>query len=347
MKKSLITATVLSAIAATAAAQSSVTLFGILDVGARAVKNGDGSTVKSLTRDGLSGSRLGFRGEEDLGGGLKAGFWLEGGVSVDVGTVGSVAGAPAANGATSGAKFFERRSTVSLYGPFGEIRLGRDYTPTFSNLPTFDIYGAIGVGSIGNIMGQGAVTGSVVLGSGAGTLARADNSIAYFLPPNIGGFYGTVMAAAGEGTNTTNGNNRYIGGRVGWTGGPVNVAGAYGRTRIPGNSDYRVWNLGASYSLPVVKLTAFYQRADYEPSGLPSRSHKTWAVGANVPIGVSEIRATYGRADVSGGRPGIDFGLRNEDDARQYAIGYIYNLSKRTALYADIGRVQNRGLSQS
>ena len=160
-----------------------------------------------------------------------------------------------------------------------------------------------------------------------------------------------IMAAAGEGTNATNGNNRYVGGRVGWAGGPVNVAGAYSRTRIPGNDDFRLWNIGASYALPFVKLSALYHRADYRPSGLDNRSIKAWAVGANVPLGQGEIRATYQRSDMSGGRDtGViatsDIGLRNQDDARQYAIGYIYNLSKRTAVYADVGRLQNRGLSQ-
>ncbi len=165
----------------------------------------------------------------------------------------------------------------------------------------------------------------------------------YHLPAAIGGVYGSVMAAAGEGTNTANGNNRYVGGRIGWQGGPLNVAGAYARTRIPGNDDFRVWNVGASFKLPVIKVSALYHRADYEPTGLANRSLKVWAVGVNVPIGQSEVRATYGRADMGGGTL---VGLRNEDDARQYAVGYVYNLSKRTALYADAGRIQNKGLSQ-
>ena len=342
MKKSLIALAALGAFAGAASAQSSVTLFGIVDTGVRAVKNGDGSTVKSLTNDGLATSRIGFRGEEDLGAGLKAGFWLEAGLGLDTG-----AGGNGASGVTA-AKFFGRRSTVSLLGPFGEFRAGRDYVPTFSNLSAFDIYGAVGVGNILNLVNAaGLTTGAVgftgALGSGAGTIVRADNSIAYFLPRNIGGVYGSVMAAAGEGTNTTNGNNRYVGGRIGWAGGPVNVAAAYGRTRIPGNDDFRVWNVGAAYTLPVVKLTAMYHRADYEPAGLANRSLKVWAVGVNVPLGLSEIRATYGRADMGGGTL---VGLRNEDDARQVAIGYVYNLSKRTAVYADLGRIQNKGLSQ-
>jgi predicted porin len=153
MKKFFIPLAALGAFAGAASAQSSVTLFGIVDVGARAVKNGDGSTVKSLTSNGLATSRLGFRAVEDLGDGLKAGFWLESEVASDTGTAGSSAGTFANSTATSNAKFFNRRATVGLTGPFGEVRLGRDYTPTYSNLAAFDSYGAVGVGSIKNVIG--------------------------------------------------------------------------------------------------------------------------------------------------------------------------------------------------
>ena len=333
MQKSLIVLAALGAFAGAASAQSSVTLFGVLDVNARAVKNGDGGYLKSLTPNGLASSRLGFRGEEDLGGGLKASFWLEADVSVDTGTANAT-------------KFFGRRSTVSLVGPFGEVRAGRDYTPVFVNLATFDAYGATGgaLGSVLNLLATAPSAGAVgaigALGSGAGTIVRADNAVSYFLPGNLGGFYGQIMGAAGEGTAATNGNNRYVGGRIGYAAGPINVGGAYSTTRNPGNGDLRVYDIGASFALPVVKVSAQYYRGDYEPSGLANRTQKLWTVGLNVPIGQSEIRATYQRSDIGGG---AIVGLRNEDDARLYAIGYVYNLSKRTALYADAARLQNRG----
>ena len=114
MKKSLLALAALTAFAGVASAQSSVTLFGIVDLSARGVDNGIG-TRSTINQDGNSSSRLGFRGVEDLGGGLKAGFWIEGALSADTGN---------ATGQT-----WQRRSTVSLMGGFGEIRLGRDYTP--------------------------------------------------------------------------------------------------------------------------------------------------------------------------------------------------------------------------
>ena len=132
MKKSLLALAALTAFAGVASAQSSVTLFGIVDLSARGVDNGIG-TRSTINQDGNSSSRLGFRGVEDLGGGLKAGFWIEGALSADTGN---------ATGQT-----WQRRSTVSLMGGFGEIRLGRDYTPTFWNHTVFDPFGTNGVGS--------------------------------------------------------------------------------------------------------------------------------------------------------------------------------------------------------
>ena len=346
MKKSLIALALTGALCGGASAQSSVAIFGVVDLGVRAVKNGDGTTVKSLFDGGLNASRLGFRGEEDLGGGLKAGFWLELPIFADTGAGGTPAGAPAADGATIGAKFFQRRSTVSLgSATLGEIRLGRDFDPSFLNLGEFDAYGTTGFGGNGNLIGGGSLAAAGILGSAVGTIARVDNSIAYYLPTKLGGVYGSVMAAAGEGTNTSNGNNRYVGGRVGWAGGPFSVAVATGSTRVPGNDNFRVWNAGASYRASIATVMAFYHQAAYTPSGLAARTQKLWGLGAKVPLGIGELRATYQRSDMSGGGPTV-LGLRDQDDARQYAIGYVYNLSKRTALHTDVGLIQNSGLSR-
>src|SRR4051794_28128398 len=115
--KKIATLAVFAAVSASASAQSNVTLFGVLDVNARYVKNDD-LKLKSLAGNGLNTSRLGVRGTEDLGDGLKAGFWLETGLNVDTGTQ------------SDSTRFWNRRATVSLLGNFGEVRLGRDFTPT-------------------------------------------------------------------------------------------------------------------------------------------------------------------------------------------------------------------------
>jgi len=196
MKKSLIALAVLAA-AGSASAQSSVTLFGIVDA---TLMWGRGTVADrfSLTNSGYNSSRLGFRGVEDLGGGMRASFWLEAGVTNDDGrgaatntnnqaTGGAVAGIGGGQGLT-----FNRRSTVSLSGNWGEIRLGRDYVPQFWNQTVFDPFGTNGVGS------SQVLAGMLTLANAGSNGVRASNSMGYFLPGNLGGFYGQVQYYVGE-----------------------------------------------------------------------------------------------------------------------------------------------------
>ena len=120
-----------------------------------------------MTNSGYNSSRLGFRGTEDLGGGMAASFWLEGQIDTDSG-----------NGRSGGALDFQRRSTVSLSGrSWGELRIGRDYTPQFWNLTVFDPFGTNGVGTTQTL-------NSIITGP---TAVRASNSIGYLLPAKLGG----------------------------------------------------------------------------------------------------------------------------------------------------------------
>jgi len=324
MKKSLLALAVLGAFAGVASAQSSVTLFGIVDLNVGEVKNENGVTgastkIKRMGTDGINSSRLGFRGVEDLGGGLKAGFWLEAAMSNDIGQVGSNFTTGGNAGST---KFFNRRSTVSLLGNFGEVRLGRDYNPSFWNTTVFDPFGTNGVGSFLNVIST--------LGSGASTLVRSDNSIGYFLPSGIGGVYGQAQVAAGEaGANGTLPNNKYAGGRIGYAAGPIDVAVAYGQTTIdPTGAKFKLANIGGSYDLGVVKLMAQYVDAKFEPL-----KGKTYLLGVVVPLGQGEFHAAYDHTKVTG--------AVGEPTGKQYALGYVYNLSKRTALYGTFSRVKN------
>ncbi len=257
MKKSLLALAVLGAYAGVASAQSSVTLFGTVDMAGTYVKNdtpagGDGNRW-ALTTNGINSSQLGFRGIEDLGGGLKAGFYL-------------LADLAAADTGNAAAKFWGRRSTVSLYTNAGELRLGRDYTPTFWNLTIFDAFGTNGVGS--SLNPRQLYEGT-----------RSDNSIGYFLPGNIGGFYGQVMAAAPEGGTTADRAGRYLGGRIGFAAGPFDVAGSYGEVdnvtaftagttgsgpviAVTGSPKLKVWNIGGAWNFGFAKLMGYYDRTD-------------------------------------------------------------------------------------
>lgn len=314
MKKTLFVLTATLLAAAAASAQSSVTLFGVVDAAARQVKNGSAGSQKQLASGGNATSRFGLRGVEDLGGGLRAGFWLESGISVDSGT--------------TDAKFWGRRSTVSLMGGFGEVRLGRDYLPTFWNTAA-DPFGLVGVGSVGSAITYG--TGSN-LGSSATTVLRADNTIHYFLPAGFGGLYGQATVAAGEGVN----GNKYKGARLGYAAGPVNAAVAYGITQTGSTPDFKQINAMFEFNFGFAKLHTLYDVRKWNP-----REEKVMMVGATVPVGLGALRFSYARADRSGGAAGSGFG--NADDATLMAAGYVYNLSKRTDIYTTYGRISNKG----
>jgi predicted porin len=312
MKKSLLALAALTAFAGAASAQSSVTLFGIVDVNARRVDNGAVGTLKTLSTDGNASSRLGFRGIEDLGGGLRAGFWLEGAFGADTGCGGPSVGASACAAAT-----WQRRATVSLLGRFGEIRMGRDYTPTFLNVLVYEPWGYVGVATLANARNS--------IGSQATTAVRANNTISYILPA-MGGLYGTFQVAAGEGAT----GNKYIGARLGYAAGPVNVSGAFGKTYKTGTmiDDLKQISIGASYNLGFMNLMAGYEKQDY------SKSYQKMANAAiTVPFGASTIKVSYAKFGSSS----------NLWRATQIGLGYQYDLSKRTAFYANFGRTANEG----
>ena len=345
MKKSLVALAAL-ALAGIASAQSSVTLFGVLDAGVSYNETksnlANGTSVKrsqwTQSTSGYNSSRLGFRGTEDLGGGLAASFWLEAGLGNDTGAAGG-----------GGTQLFNRRSTVSLSGAFGEVRIGRDYTPTFWNDTTFDPFGTNGVGSnviFGAHLAPTATPASPTSPYADGNYVRASNTVGYFLPSNLGGFYGQVQYGLAEQVKTTGTNvstaGRYVGGRFGYANGPLDVALAYGESTtndlIVSNNKVKTANLGASYDFGMVK--AFTEFSQFKlASGIATTivdnsKVNGLLIGATAPIGAGLIRASFSTARVS--LPGAD------PRADKFALGYVHNLSKRTALYATYAHVNNK-----
>jgi predicted porin len=330
--------------AATAAggalAQSSVTLFGVVDASVAYTRgSGEGSAHKTqLGNSGNMFSRLGFRGTEDLGGGYSASFWLEMGLQNDSGTgFASNSNNQASGNGTPGGMSFNRRSTVSLAGPFGEVRVGRDYVPAFWNTAIFDPFGT------GGGIGANQIYFSGLGGLVAPTGTRASNSIGYFLPANLGGFYGQLMYAMGENNSTAvlpgtlvsaEKDGEHTGARIGYQSGGLNVALATGRTRYA-SGDLRVTNLGAAYtlgpSLMNLKLTSELYK---ESKG--AADARGALVGFQLPVGAGEIKASYARYRLA------PAGALAKPTSSKLAIGYVHNLSKRTALYATVARISNR-----
>ena len=320
MKKSLVALAAL-AFVGIASAQSSVTLFGVVDATV-AFGNGSIANRTQLTNSGYNSSRLGFRGTEDLGGGLNASFWLEAGVNNDNGsgvntnTNNQVTGATGGGGLT-----FNRRSTVSLAGAFGEVRLGRDYTPQFWNQTVFDPFGTNGVGT----------TQTLNSGLGGTTAVRASNSIGYFLPA-MGGIYGQAQLYMGENLKNGAATERDGNGaamRVGYAAGPINAAFAYSETKFAAGN-IKSTNVGASYDLGVAKLAGLYTRDNNSITA----DGKGYLLGVNAPMGAGEIRAAYSTYKIDSA---------NDPKTNKLALGYVHNMSKRTALYTTVARVSNRG----
>ncbi|QSI33281.1 porin [Variovorax sp. RKNM96] len=346
-----------------ATAQSSVTLFGVVDAAISGFINKStdraGRTVTvsrhDLRNSGYNTSRLGFRGTEDLGGGWSAGFWLEAPITND-------------DGAT-GIANFSRRSTVSLSGDFGEVRLGRDHTPTYWNNSVFDPMGQVGVGA--NLLNS---VGSISPGrdfKASTNYPRASNSIGYFLPPTLGGWYGQLMYSFHENTKYDPGSatppglnaagapntgavataraGRYVGGRFGYASGPLDVAAAYaqdttGDSYYAGTTDVtKTANVGASYDFGVLKLFGELARErrvrDYAvTSGAsPGIDLDGYLVGFTVPVGPGLIRAAYSQVRYDLHTPALP-----NPKASKVALGYVHNLSKRTALYATVARISNK-----
>ena len=318
-------------------AQSSVTLWGVVDAG---ITQGTSGTNKrtTMSSSNISSSQLGFRGTEDLGGGMAAHFWLEAGLGNDNGSGGATntnnqaTGNTVAGNGTQGLTF-GRRSTVSLTGAMGEIRLGRDYSPQFWNLTVYDPFGTNGIGTNRAMLGGAGL----VPGGTSGTLVRASNSINWLW--NHGknatyaaggtGFHASVQKYYGENVSTTPDDGSGNGIRVGYNQGPVSVAYANSSTKFA-TGNVKTSNLGGSYDLGVAKLIA--QTVTDKVGATLEGKGQLMAVTAPIGAGTFKLASSQYETNAVG-----------NPTTKQMAVGYVYDLSKRTAVYGTYARVSNSG----
>jgi predicted porin len=330
---------------ATAAhAQSSVTVYGIVDQAVRYVNDQGVGHLKTLSSNGLRTSRFGLRGVEDLGDGLSAGFKLEAVMFPDTGTAGS---------ASQAGQLWSRDAYVEIgHANYGTVRLGYDINPAYvtwyENDPWFNI-GIAGTGSLYDTTQNGPLRAAF------GAISKLDTTVTYtrnmvqYFSPNIGGFFAVAAAAAGEGGTTATGAAKQVSVRLGYTGNAFQAAVARARTdaQPAGGTVNRFTDSVAttSYDFGVAKLAATWR----EFKALTSKETH-YFVAAIVPFGVSRVQATYGRVNMSGTvttnlAPGTVAGSIDANDASMWAVGYIYNLSRRTSLYTNAVRIDNRGKS--
>jgi len=315
MKKSLLALAVLTAVSGAAFAQSSVTLYGKVDLGL--VMDSGNSAGKSIRLDSgvTGGSRIGFKGVEDLGGGMKAAFQLETGYCADSAAGASSNGATVPNFCTGSNAFMGRQAHGDLTGAFGALSAGRQYSIGFNNLSTIDPFGTGFAGQINNIVDPSGI--------------RLNNSVTY-ATPNMGGFVGSAEIAFGEQTGNWQA-NRETGAGLTYASGPAYLGFSfYDVGNAAGNGASRKnYTFGGTYDFGVVKLHGLVQKS----TGPSTLDVLDIMGGATVPIAGGNLMASY-----------IHHNDRTskDSDAQQFGIGYIYPLSKRTSIYTAFAKIQNR-----
>jgi predicted porin len=306
MKKSLLALAVLASIAGVASAQSSVTIYGLVDAGVTHERGGSAGNVTKLSTGVQSGNRLGFKGTEDLGGGLKANFQFENGFNLDEGTQ------------RQGA-LFGRQAWVGLSGAFGAVNLGRQYNPLFASLDTIDPFGTGLSGATTNLMNPG--------------LVRVNNAVSYS-SPTVSGFGATVLYGAGE---NASGNkvNAKAGAALNYANGPAVVTLAWDKVNADptaaGSQASELVLLGGTWDFGRVKAHAGYETEEF--NGGATGKYRDIMIGVSVPVGAGNIMASY--IDKNDRRTASNKG------GKQIALGYTHSLSKRTNLYSSVARIEN------
>ncbi|WP_308923002.1 porin [Janthinobacterium sp. J1-1] len=302
MKKVLFTLMALGA-SCTALAQSSVTIYGVADAGLVVDKDATGNRLTRVASGVASGSRIGFKGKEDLGNGLSALFVLESGFNIDTGTSGQ------------GGLLFGRQAYVGLSGTGGTVTLGRQYSPYYLALRDVADPFVIGLaGTASNIMATGNI--------------RVDN-MAQYSTPTWNKLSADVAYGFGE-VADDNAKNRSLGGAVHYIDGPLNLTVTHHRKEnVAGTDQTRNSLLAMRYDFGVAQANLGYA----DNRALASVKSNDVLLGVSVPFGPTKVVASYIRHN--------DKSNLNRD-AQQWAIGAYYALSKRSDLYTGYGHISNK-----
>ncbi len=348
MKTTNLILAMFGSVAGAACAQTStVNIYGIIDAGVSRMDGGR-STLTFLplaligrpstwTLDSSTSSRLGFRGSEDLGGGLKANFQIEHRLTPDTG------GIEPRDGALT-TIFWNGPTWVGLSSGFGEVRLGRQFVP------------AAQIGSSSDPWAYDYnVGGSSGFTRGGNALTMAKNAVGY-RTPTMAGFTAEIMVAAGEGgaaaANAPAGRvGRNEGASVQYRAGPLWVGLGFNNSRQEGTPvKNRYTNLGIAYDLGFVRPIASYSVGNNNVTGNPET--RTYLIGATAPLGQGSLRAVVARYDAAVGQnfnaanPSLP-ALTGGQDTTKFGLGYQYFLSKRTSVHADIGSATTEGVSRT
>lgn len=319
MKKSLIAMAVLAASGA-AMAQSSVTLYGILDTYLASVKTetaaatGLGNTSLSqtvLNSSAVNGSRWGMKGSEDLGGGLKADFDLQQGIALDTGA-----------GTNAVANAFARQSWVGFSGGFGAVRLGRTTTP----------YDDVN-GSADAAFDAALAPANFGVFKSTGYSARQDNMF-YYQAPNMGGFSGALSYALGENQTATTSATSTTSMNLTYAGGPFAAQFAYQVQDVvnatPASADASFTRLGATYKFGAATGKLSYGKAANMASANGADATE-WQMGVDYSVSPAlTLSGSYAKSD--------DNATAGSGARKGFAMAFAYTLSKRTFMYGGYGQ---------
>jgi len=292
-------------------AQSTATVYGVMDLGFVRESGGpNGASANKLTSGVSSGSRLGFKGTEDMGGGLSAFYTLEMGQLADTG------------GLAQGGLAFGRLAVVGLQSSnFGSVTLGRQYTPVAIVQTETDPF----------VTGLAGDSANLISAGGAGGNNRMDNTVRYAYT-HSSGFTADLVYGFGEVENDASLKRQY-GGAFGYVLGPAYVKIGYHNVNdakgVPGWLTF----VGAKYDFGFA--TAYFNYVVNKGSavfGIVNADSRDVMVGVTVPYGQGRFIASYIRKD---DRTPQNF------DANQIAFGYLYFISKRTNFYTSIARIDN------
>lgn len=321
--------------AGVAGAQSStVTLYGLVDAGLE-VSNSGAGTTKRMIAGGSAGSRLGFMGSEDLGGGLAANFKLEMGFAPDVGTL------------SQGGRAFGREASVGLSSKtFGSFSMGRIPMPYYLALNGIDAFSWVGSGGMLSLTQSGTASRQLLP---LAVTARADNSIAY-VSPRFGGVEFRALTAAGEGSTAI---GRTYSASVRYRSGPVDALLAWARQNGANSASGEAtgFTAGGSYDFGPAKLflgVANEKNACTTCTGALVRTagitgnraseFRLTNVGVRVPMGAwttyAKVTRVQDRSQYAA-NPG-------DRDGTWLALGAEYNLSKRTMVYGTVATIGNK-----
>ncbi|WP_233807153.1 porin [Paraburkholderia sp. HP33-1] len=324
----------------TALLNNGISLYGVADVGINYQSVG-GKTLWQMQSGGVHTSQFGFFGREDLGGGLKAEFNLESGFELNNGSL------------QTSQTLFDRESWVGLSSTtWGALRVGRQTT---ASLPEFaDPFGEVVTNSVVTWLAGGAVQTrkgigyNADLGPGSSqVLVRESNAVSW-TSPRVDGFGATFLYAF----NGTQGVSPYASNQgvvASWTNASLYLAAAYNQVwsapvaTASGTQTVRndIYGVAAIYDVGSFVLSAAFNQVAPHLAG--NGIARSYMLGGTVPFGPHALRASFVYRDTSGVRDNA--GLPAKDSALGVMLGYDYNLSKRTGLYARGGLIRNYGIS--